>query len=421
MRYLKFGRTTLPLWVPENWRTTDVQARKEESFLTLEDLFFSSVENPVKERPLSQWIKDFEKILIIVPDVTRYAGVDLILPLLFNKYLKGKDVQILFALGNHRKHKEDEKKEILGEEIYNKFPSYDHDCFSFSSLSFFGKTKSGVPVFINSLVRGAEGIIVIGSINFHYLAGFGGGRKIVIPGVAGYETIIGVHRKVFGEKGRHELSRPGVLDGNPMHEEIMSGLRLIDKPFFLINTVVDERKIIAIFSGDLKEAHMLGCLWYLNRYGVKIKKKADVIITSPGGHPADINFIQTHKAIEHAFPGIKKNGYLVVVGTCEDGIGNERFLDFFDYGSSEEMEKIARVSDKVYSQTAYATKLKAEYCNILLVSMLEESSVLRMGLIPKKDIGGAIEMVDDGSEKDCYVLYEGSKTLLIYEGGEDGV
>lgn len=420
MRELKYGKGTLNFSIPSHWKSVDVKIKEKEPIYPIEDVFFRLLENPIGERPFSQWIKDHKKVLIIVPDITRYAGVDLLLPLLYRRYLVEKDVSILFALGNHRKHTEGERIKILTEEIYKAIPSFDHDCFSSSSMSFFGVTRSGIPVYLNSLLSDADCAIVFGSINFHYLAGFGGGRKAIIPGISGYDTIIGVHKKVFKEKGKHELAKPGVLDGNPMHEEIISGIKLINKPLFLINTVVDDSNILAIFSGDVRKAHALGCNWYMDNYGIQLKEKADVIITSAGGYPKDINFIQTHKAIEHAVRGVRKGGYIIVLGACEDGIGNEHFLEFFDYGTSEDMEKVVKESDKVYSQTAYATKLKAEYCNIILISELSESSVLKMGLIPKKSVADAITMIDDGSEKHCYIVKDGYKTLIVSEGG-DGV
>ncbi|MCS7280824.1 MAG: nickel-dependent lactate racemase [Desulfobacterota bacterium] len=418
---LRYGRGFVDFSIPEKWLVRQIEIERKKPILSLEEKLIDKLENPVGERPFSVWIKDFEKVLVIVPDITRYAGVCLILPLIYRKYLKGKDVTILFALGNHRKHSESEKMEILGEEIYKSVPSKDHDCYDDRELTFFGYTSSKVPVYLNRLVRICDCLVVFGSINFHYLAGFGGGRKALIPGIAGYETIIGVHRTVFKEKGKHELARPGILDGNPMHEEIISGLKLIEKPMFLINTVVEEKDIVAIFCGNIEKAHKRGCEWYLKEYSFEVEKKADVIIVSSGGYPKDINFIQTHKSMEHAIGGLKKDGYLITVGACEDGIGNEHFLKFFEYGGIDEMEKAVRGSDKVYSQTAYATRLKSEYCQIVLVSELSEESVVKMGIIPKRTVDEAIKLIDDGREKLCYIIPDGSQTLLLYGGGKNGV
>jgi nickel-dependent lactate racemase len=268
---------------------------------------------------------------------------------------------------------------------------------------------------LNSLLVNADAAVVTGSINFHYLAGFGGGRKSLFPGIAGYETIIGIHRKVFHQDkpGKHGCAKSGTLAGNPMHEEIMEGIALIKTPLFLINTVLNDKKdFLNIFSGDIKYAHEVGCEWYREHFEVTVEEKADVVVVSAGGFPKDIDFIQAHKSIEHAMGAVKDGGTVIVLGECKDGMGNAAFLPWFEYPTSAEMEPHVRKSDKVYSQTAYATRRKAERCTIILVSGLEESQVRKMGLIPKKTLGEAVSSANDGMEKLCYVIPNGSTTLI---------
>ena len=126
----------------------------------------------------------------------------------------------------------------------------------------------------------------------------------------------------------------------------------------------------------------------------------------------DIDFIQAHKSIEHAMGAVKDGGTVIVLGECRDGLGNANFLPWFEYGASCDMEPHVRKSDKVYSQTAYATRLKAERCKIFFVSGLEENDVRKMGLIPKKTLKEAIDSANDGRQKLCYVIPNGSTTLI---------
>ncbi|HPP07055.1 MAG TPA: nickel-dependent lactate racemase, partial [Syntrophorhabdaceae bacterium] len=288
---LKYGSSYQSFHIPDNW-DTEILRYDEPAPLQIEGALTESLKNPIGERPFHEWLKDFKKILIICPDITRYAGMDFILPILYENYLKEKEVKIIFALGNHRKHTEEEKKAIVSEKIYKTLFCFDHDCFDKNILVFFGKTSSGLDVFLNKALKECDAAIVTGSINFHYLAGFGGGRKAIFPGIAGYETILGIHSKVFNKDkpGKHKLARSGILDGNPMHEEIMEGIRLIKTPMFLINTVIDDKKnLLNIFSGDLRKAHEKGCSWYKDHFGISVSKKADVMIVSAGGFPKDIN------------------------------------------------------------------------------------------------------------------------------------
>ena len=411
---LKYGKEIIGFELPEKWRV-NILKHSEPASVPLEEVLAKSLEKPVNHKPFAEWVKTFKEIIIIVPDVTRYAGMDRVLPILYKQFLKNVNVKVLFALGNHRKQTEDEKKSLASEFIYDRFACIDHDCFDSDGLINVGKTSTGLDVVLNSLLINAEAVVVTGSINFHYLAGFGGGRKSIFPGVAGYETILGIHRKVFNpdKPGKHIFAKSGILKGNPMHEEIMQGISLIRTPMFLINTALDDKKnFLNIFSGNIRDAHEEGCGWFKEHFEVNVEKKADIVITSSGGYPKDINFIQSHKAIEHAMGAVRDKGTVIVAGECKDGMGNSDFLKWFDLGSTSEMEPHVRSADKVYAQTAYSTKFKAERCDIILVSQLESDQVKKMELIPKNSIKEAIESVDDGKEKLCYIIPDGSNTLI---------
>ncbi|MCX5803372.1 MAG: hypothetical protein NTU69_07560, partial [Proteobacteria bacterium] len=167
------------------------------------------------------------------------------------------------------------------------------------------------------------------------------------------------------------------------------------------------------FTGNINEAHVAGCKWFMENFGCRIKKRGDIAIVSAGGFPKDINFIQAHKAIEHAMGAVRDKGTIIVAGKCEDGLGNDDFLRWFEYPTIEDMEFHVRKSDKVYAQTAYATRLKAKSCNIVLVSELEERQVKRMGITPKKTIKDAIGLVDKSKEQICYIIPNGSNTLIL--------
>jgi nickel-dependent lactate racemase len=412
---LKYGKDIISFELPGNWHTT-VLKHKELGPLPMEEALLNALEHPINEKPFADWLSKFKNILLVVPDITRYAGTERILPILYEKFFKNIDVKCIFALGNHRRHTEDEQKGIVSEFIYKNIPCFDHDCFNKDNLISVGRTSSGLEVLLNSSLIQAEAAIVMGSINFHYLAGFGGGRKTIFPGISGYETILEIHRKVFNKEkpGKHPLAKSGILGGNPMHEEIMEGISLIRTPMFLINTVLDDKNnLLNIFTGNINEAHVAGCKWFMENFGCRIEKRGDIAIVSAGGFPKDINFIQAHKAIEHAMGAVRDKGTIIVAGKCEDGLGNDDFLRWFEYPTTEEMEFHVRKSDKVYAQTAYATRLKAKSCNIVLVSELEERQVKRMGITPKKTIKDAIGLVDKSKEQICYIIPNGSNTLIL--------
>ena len=414
MRPLRCGKGAIPLDLPQRWQTRFLEPLHP-PHRPLEEALATALSLPAGEKPLQEWLPGRD-ILVIVPDTTRYMGAESLLPLLCEKYLKDCNVEILFALGNHRKQTEAEKRSIVSDRVYEQVPCLDHDCFDASGLRSLGHTPSGLEIRVNSTLLKKKGAILLGSISFHYLAGYGGGRKALFPGISGYDTLLGVHKRVFlpDRPGKHPKVRPGILDGNPMHEELMAALALVPMPLFLINTVVDDEKhFLNLFAGNVKEAHRAGCDWYAKHFGVEVKEKADVVIVSAGGYPKDIDFIQTHKALDHAQAAVKDGGSIILIGKCEDGIGNPYFLPWFDYPTAEEMEPFVRESDKVYAQTAYATRLKAELFNVMFISYLDDNDVRRMGMVPKKGLADAISSIDAKQELLCYVIPEGSKTLIF--------
>lgn len=410
---LKYGKGVVSFEVPPSW-TVELIDHKQPPVREFETTLLESLAKPYAAVPFHRWVEG-KDLLIIVSDVTRYTGADKMLPILQRMFLeKAKRVRILFALGNHRKQTDEERRMLVSEAVYDRIPCKDHDCFDDAVLTSLGRTRSGLDVAVNSMLLEADGALVTGSVTFHYLAGFGGGRKCIIPGIAAYDTILAAHKRVFNpdKPGKHRLAQTGVLRGNPMHEAIMEGIALVPTPLFLINTIFDDNKnCLNVFSGNMRESHEEGCDWYNEYFSSTVPEKGDVVVVSVGGYPKDIDFIQTHKALEHAKHAAKDGGTIIVLGKCEDGVGNPHFLRWFDYPSIEAMEPDVRAADKVYAQTAYTTRMKAERYNIILVSDLPPDDVRTMGITPMRTLDEAVAAV---AKKDllCYVVPEGSKTLV---------
>lgn len=411
---LKYGTEVVPFEPPKAW-TISLADHEHSSPRSLEESLIASCEAPYGSAPLDDWIAG-KDVLVIVSDITRYTGADLFLPVLQRRFFPAaKRVRILFALGNHRKQTEAERRTLVSNAIYETIPCVDHDCFNQDVLSPLGVTPSGLKVALNSMLFESDATIVTGAVSFHYLAGFGGGRKCIIPGIAAYQTIVDAHKRVFNtdKPGKHPLAQTGILEGNPMHEAIMEGIALIKNPLFLINTIFDDKKrLLNVFSGDIKLSHEAGCAWYHEHFSTVVPEKADVAVVSVGGYPKDIDFIQSHKALEHARHAVKAGGTIILLGKCGDGVGNKYFMPWFEYPSIGAMEPYVRESDKVYSQTAYSTRLKAERYHIILVSDLEDDQVKKMGMTPQKTLAAALASLPREKELLCCVMPEGSKTLV---------
>ena len=411
---LKYGNGVMASEAPASWEISFIDHGRP-AVRPFEETLLSSLAEPYGG-PSLDTILPGKDVLVIVSDVTRYTGAERLVPILRKEFLgRAARVRVIFALGNHRKQSEGERRGLVSDGVYEAYPCIDHDCFDEKGLSTLGKTPSGLHVSVNSMLLEADVTIVTGAVSFHYLAGFGGGRKCIIPGIAGYQTILDTHKRVFNRTGpgKDERAQTGILQGNPMHEAIMEGIALIDRPLFLINTIFDDRKnLLNIFSGDIRQSHEKGCAWYNEHFSTTVPEKADVVIVSVGGYPKDIDFIQTHKALEHAKHAAKKGGTIILLGQCADGVGNPYFLPWFDYPSIEAMEPAVRESDKVYAQTAYSTRIKVEAFNVVLVSDLPEADVRKMGMTPRRTLDEALSILDRGRGLLCYVMPEGSKTLV---------
>lgn len=174
--------------------------------------------SPVEYTPIRKWIKEDDKVVIIIPDITRKCPVQLVLENLIPEIEASnpKEILIIIATGTHIAVTDDEKKGLVGKIIMNKYTVINHDCDG--DCTYIGNTSSANKVMINSNVVKANKVFLIGSANFHCMAGFSGGRKSILPGVSARETIMYMHKRMVGEKSLHEKAKVGILEGNPLHE-----------------------------------------------------------------------------------------------------------------------------------------------------------------------------------------------------------
>ena len=219
------------------------------------------------------------KVVIVTSDITRYTGSDIYLPLLVERLnrcgVADADIEIIIALGIHRKQTEHEHQKILGP-LYGRIRVSDHECDAHDALTFIGKTTNGIEVSINRKAVEADHLILTGTIGFHYFAGFGGGRKSVLPGIASRKACMASHFTVLnpGEgSGKNRLAVTGNLEGNPVHRAMVEGCALLN-PVFILNTVLDaDKRIIAAFAGDWREAHEEGCRFYRENFSYPLAEK----------------------------------------------------------------------------------------------------------------------------------------------------
>ena len=279
--------------------------------------------NPIGSRRLKELVSNKNKIVILASDISRPCPSYILLPPILKELneagISNDQITIMFGLGVHRKHTEEEKKRLVGEEVYNQIKCIDHDIDNCVKI---GITKRGNEVFIFKELLEADFIIATGNLEFHYFAGYSGGAKAVAPGVCGRKTIANNHKHFldFGAK-------TGKIEGNPIREEIEEIGEMVGIDFMVNAVLNSHKKLVKVVAGEVTNAHREGAKYIDNMFRVEIDKLADIVITSPGGYPKDIDLYQTHKAMENASLAVKTGGVLIVVGECVDGLGEGKFAD----------------------------------------------------------------------------------------------
>jgi nickel-dependent lactate racemase len=357
-----------------------------------------------------------EKVVVVTSDITRYTGSELYLPVLVERLnavgVRDRDIEIVIALGIHRRQTGHEQAKIVGS-LAGRIMVSDHDCDDPGKLVYLGKTANGIEVVINRSVAEADRVILTGTIGFHYFAGFGGGRKAILPGVASRQSCMASHFAVLnpGEgTGKNPCATTGILEGNPVHQAMIEACAMV-APDFIFNTVLaPDKRLMAAFAGHWREAHLTGCRFYGEHFSFPIREKADLAVVSCGGFPKDINLIQAHKSMEYAAQALKDGGVMILFAQCRDGYGNATFFNWFRYRNLAAFEAGLRSNYEINGQTAYSTFQKAQRFRIILLSDLPPEEVTTMGMIP-------VRSLDEAMAKAATMLPENYTAYLIPEGG----
>jgi nickel-dependent lactate racemase len=418
---LKYGHRTLTVNVPFGRLLGVLEPRAMEPLKDPAAAVAEALDNPIDSPPFNDIVRAADRVLVIVPDITRPAGASIYMPVLLERLnrlgVRDAQVSVLFALGHHRKQTRAEQVGILGEEVAARVEFFDHDAYDKSSLVFLGTTRHGTPVWVNRRVLEADKVIVTGSISLHYFAGFGGGRKCIIPGVAALETCQATHLHVFTKEGtgKHPLARTGILEGNPVHEDILEGVEMV-RPHFLLNTVVDaQQRLLRVVAGDYIKSHREGCRQVMQLSSVPIAQRADLVLTSCGGFPKDINFIQSHKTLDYTINAVREGGVLILLAECQDGFGHETFHHWFRYQDLQTFEQALRANYEIYGQTAFSTLEKAKRVRVLLISSLPDADVRAMAIEPAHSPEEALLKAQQlvGPEATYYVIPSGSTLFPV--------
>ena len=310
--------------VPDGIEIQTVDPLKKTIAETEEELLSRAMEEPIGAPRLQELARPDDTAVIVINDHTRPGPTPLMLDAIITRLraagVSDGDITLLFATGSHRAPTEDEARTIIGGKYYGKFRTVAHDCKR-SPMTCVGRTESGVDVCINSIAAECSLLITTGLIAPHHCAGYSGGRKSILPGIASLSTIHAVHSfPVY----QYEAAM-GFIEGNPFHELSLAAAKTAGVRY-IVNAVQDPHKqSIAFVAGDLEKAHAEGVRLCAAESVTAIPKRADIVIASPGGFPRDIDLYQSQKALAVAeLIGSAKCAF-IIVAECRQGFGEETF------------------------------------------------------------------------------------------------
>ncbi|AET66581.1 hypothetical protein Desor_0905 [Desulfosporosinus orientis DSM 765] len=415
---LAYGNHGLTINVPEHSRVVEphhLKAPEDDHGLVLQVL-----RHPIGTKPLKEMVKPTDKVVIVISDITRPTPNHKLVPWLLEElsHVPIENVTVLNGLGTHRDQTREEFIQMLGETVVNTVRLVNHHCHEKSELTNLGKSSIGCDVYLNKEYVEADFKIVTGFIEPHFFAGFSGGPKGIMPGIAGIETILTFHNaKMIG----HPMATWGKLESNPL-QEMAREVNSFCKPDFLLNVALNgEKEIVNVFAGELTEAHAAGCTYVKEQAMARCDKRYDVVITSNAGYPLDQNLYQAVKGMDAARMIVKEGGTIICAAECSEGMpehGNFKEILKMRSTPKELLEMINEPSFQMFDQwEAQRLAMIQEWADVYVYSTLPEESTKIAKLKATKNIEQTLNELKNkyGNEMSIAVLPFGPFTIPYVE------
>ena len=376
----------------------------------------NALDHPIDSPPLEEIVRSGDRVLLVVPDATRQSVCAQIVNLVVRRLIANgsapSDINIIFATGIHRPVSEEEKHHLLTPFIAQRIQTFTHDAGDALRNFRVGETSTGLPVELNWRLTEYDHVVLIGSVTFHYFAGFTGGRKLICPGLASSRTIEATHRLAFDCETKDRAIGVGTarLKGNPVHEAFEQAAALIDPSFAVMTIVSESGEVTEVHCGHWISSHEQACESYLDSHSVAITEKRDVVIASCGGYPLDINMIQAHKTLEAVSYACNDGGTIVLLAECADGPGRADFLDWFTSKSSKLLADRLCANYRVNGQTAWSLLKKTKKFNVEILTSLSDEEVQLMRMKKLSDLAVIHDRIN--SNRSGYILPVGSTMHL---------
>lgn len=373
-----------------------------------EEIVREALVNPIGSDTLSNISKGKRRVVLVTSDHTRAVPSKITLPILLGEIRRGSpdaDISILIATGLHRATTEEEQRSMFGDAIVDNEKIVVHDASRTEDMRRICVLPSGAEFVVNRLAEDCDLLVTEGFIEPHFFAGFSGGRKSILPGICSQETVNENHSYRAIE---HAKAISGVIDGNPIHEDMVYAARRVNVQF-IFNVALDgKKKIIAAFAGDLVKAHERGCNFVKNLSRVP-GVTGDIVITSNGGYPLDQNLYQSPKAIATAETCAGENGVIIMCASCIDGFGGTHFERLMLSGTIDEIsKKLSEIPPKGTIPEMWCaqifTRIMKKHKIILVTTYLDHEMVRKANMVPAFTPDEALAMAYEMKGRDARVV-----------------
>lgn len=404
-----YGKEDFLLQIPDN-NVAGVVYPNEVSVGSETEALVNAIDNPINSVSFDQFLSDAKDILFIVNDGTRPTPTAKVLEILYDK-IKNRDVRFIIATGMHRAPTDEEYDFIFGK-YYQEFKDriLVHDSKKEEDLVHIGTSKNGTEMWVNKHGFEAHKLVVIGSVEPHYFAGYTGGRKAFLPGIAAFKTIEQNHKFALKPEAQGLA-----VKGNPVHEDMIDALKTIEnKEIFSIQTVLDrERKIYAAAAGHINDSFYAAVEKANDVFCVKLKEKTDIVV-SVAPYPMDVDLYQSQKALDNGKLALEKGGILILVSKCRTGVGPPTFFKLLSSCKtpSEALDTIDKGFKLGYHKAAKMAEI-ATWAEMWGVTDLKDDEMESVFIKPFHSLQDAIDTALAQKGKDAKVLFlmDGSITV----------
>jgi lactate racemase len=403
---LKYGKQQFEFVLPDS---TEVLTVKEPEYTINKETFCRSLLDV-----LPSDTKKYLKIAIIISDKTRLCGYPEFLPwvteILHGKGAAKENITFFIAYGTHGRQTDEESLNSYGD-TYKNYRFVHHDCNDNTIFEEKGVTKRGTSVTIRKDILESSLLITFGAISHHYFAGYGGGRKLLFPGLAKRKAVYQNHSLFLDLKTRILATgcQPGILKGNPLAEDLEEIDQFLPSKISIHGILNNKGKVCQLSVGTSYKDFEDVCRIHDSYYRSSIQKQYDLVVASSGGYPKDINFIQAHKSVHHAAAFVKDGGTLIISSECMDKIGSSYFLKYLEAGSFEAAFAILEKNYEGNGGTALSMMTKTKRIRIYMMTSLDEGlcRTLNVTKVNEKDIQKIIN-----NEKGTVALIENASLLV---------